>query len=258
MKRKINFNRFLPANGLQLACYKASVKYGAIVTDLKGKVGGQTFQGGAAGGQLKNSSRPVKAITGQSKLNGSSYTRVIETKSNLATVASAWRGLDDSQRLSWLTGAVNFPFKNKYGNLYTPSGFQLFMSVNTNLLAVGIAYRFDCPTPPILHATPEILMAYDTSTPGALYLNTVVPADSVVILYACVSQSTGKTITAGRMKAIKILPTASYVANNVGGDYIAVFGTIPEAGNIWFQAVMTDLASGRLCLPATFQLLYPT
>jgi hypothetical protein len=106
----------------------ARVQYGVIVTELKGKINGQVFQGGANGFVLRN-----KGYT-----RGSTSVLRQAANNNLVTNTSNWRNLTDGQRASWNSGTANWLFTNKFGATYTGSGFQVFNSLNTTLLSLGL------------------------------------------------------------------------------------------------------------------------
>lgn len=256
MKKHINFSMHAPWS-FGLALRRAVVKYGTIITEIKGKVGGNVFQGGTAGPQMKNKQNFGRGHwLGSGKLTKADAGRVIQSTGNLATVASSWRGVADADRASWVTAAPNFPFKNKFGQPYTASGYQLFMSVNTNLLAVGIALTDVAPVPITLLVTPSVSVTCDATIPTTYLLTVRVPADYALILYATVSQSVGRNLTAGRLKAIKVIQHSTLTGVDVTPEYTAVFGTPPVSGNIWFTGVLTSLATGQLCQPYNFLLNY--
>lgn len=98
----------------------ARVQYGTIVTEIKGKVQGQVFQGGNVGFLLRN-----KGYT-----KGIASTARNEANQKLSANASAWRSLTDTQRGQWAALAPDWLFYNKFGASYQGSGFQIYMSYN--------------------------------------------------------------------------------------------------------------------------------
>jgi len=105
----------------------ALVKYGALITEIKGKVNGQVFQGGNAGFVLRNkNSRP-----GNDSLSRSAATNL------MSQVAGSWRYLSPAERLAWSTAAENWLFVNRYGETYTGSGYQMYCAYNRRLIQRG-------------------------------------------------------------------------------------------------------------------------
>jgi len=107
----------------------ASVKYGGIVTGLKGKVGGQVFQGGNGVQVMRNKGN---------SLGRSSGTRNAAT-ANLVTITTAWRNISDAERRSWYAANTTWPFTDKFGNVYYGNGYQMFVAYNRALLALNVA-----------------------------------------------------------------------------------------------------------------------
>lgn len=102
----------------------ASVKYGTIVTELKGKIGGNVFQGGRAAPTLKKLWGYIRKQD-QAQLSWNNIKRA-----EFAVVTQTWRTLTDEQRTSWSAAAPSFPFYNKFGDSYTGTGYQLYMQCN--------------------------------------------------------------------------------------------------------------------------------
>ena len=103
------------------------VRFGSIVTEGAGKVGGQIIQRGSFGQILRNLRPPI--IRKQE----------FETKnrSNVSRVASLWRLLSASDKSSWGVLASGLTRYNKFGVAYTPSGYQIFLECNLNISFLG-------------------------------------------------------------------------------------------------------------------------
>jgi hypothetical protein len=121
----------------------ASIKYAGIITELKGSIGGVTFQrcGNALSVRSNPSHKKAFTIQGQSSRN------------LFASCVSAWRGLTLSEKAAWSAAASSYPTVDKWGNPTILNGFQIFMYVNRFLLT-GFPI-------PVFHAypyTPHALM----------------------------------------------------------------------------------------------------
>ena len=114
----------------------ATVTYGGGVSELKGSVGGVTFQRNKSG-------TIVKRKTYYPNNPGS----VQSTNQNyLAKIVSSWQGLSSARRAQWDVIAAAHDHTTPWGDTKTLSGFQFFMSNNLNLLATGQAIYVDQPT----------------------------------------------------------------------------------------------------------------
>lgn len=115
----------------------ASVKYGTIVTELKGSIGGLTFQkcGSALSVRSNPKHKQAFSVYGQTSRN------------TFAACVSYWRGLSLSQKAAWAAVASTYPTVDKWGNPVILNGFQIFMYLNrfrligfTNPILTAVSY----------------------------------------------------------------------------------------------------------------------
>ncbi len=224
---------------------RASVKYGAIVSELKGKLGGQVFKGGASGGVMMTKNQLTGATSNGSKLTKADAGRVVNAQKNIGNNASAWKDLTTEQRATWIAAAPNFPFKNKFGETYTPSGYQLYMSVNTNLSLVGVATLTDAPEVPVLESCPAFTVVSSTSPTATFYMAGTIPAGYKMTMYATAPMSAGRAVTKGNKKAILVFDETQTFPVSLDTAYSKIFGTLPSAGTVWFEGKLTKADAGR-------------
>jgi len=95
-------------------------KFGAIVTDGRGKLGGHFFSknkgGPFIGSKVSNSAKITKKYGRRNRF--------------IITTSRAWRNLTDAQRSSWNAAVSDFSKTDIFGDLRNPSGFNLFSSIN--------------------------------------------------------------------------------------------------------------------------------
>jgi len=111
------------------------LKLGSVVTDVSGKLGGQSYMRTANGWMVRNTSYPVQRNSQAQQLQ----------KSRIAEQASAWRNLTEAQKTGWGEASFLFPQVSSVGNTYYLSGFTLFVKFNTNLAGIGQGQRSDAP-----------------------------------------------------------------------------------------------------------------
>lgn len=145
----------------------ALIKFGMMMTDARGKLGGQVFTKTRSGATVRTKVTPANPQT----------TAQQAARSILGSLSSAWRGLEESDRLSWNAAVNDYSRTNIFGDSYLPSGKNLFVSLNGNLLNVGKTQLESAPTPagvPSLLLTSatvdtnaeEIALSYTGSEPG--------------------------------------------------------------------------------------------
>jgi len=149
---------------------KGTIKFSALITGIKGLVGGTVFSSVKSGAVLQNNVQAGqrqkgpgivgvshgayghsqgwqfnKRLASPGFLNpdGSQQPnpKNLASKQNLRTVSKAWAQLSDDDRATWYWVATNGPSKNRFGDKYTPSAYQAFMQYNLNLLTVGVSAR---------------------------------------------------------------------------------------------------------------------
>lgn len=99
----------------------ATIKFGAIVTDIRGKLGGHVFQKGNQSRVLKTNANPRKRV---------SYSNTT-MKNFIATNRNTWRGLSIARRQEWNAAAGNYTFQNAFNDNVIFNGFQFFLRLTT-------------------------------------------------------------------------------------------------------------------------------
>lgn len=209
----------------------AKVRYGSIVTEIKGGIAGQVFQGGNVGFVLRS-----KGYTpGISNVRRQSATRT------LSTVTSAWRSLSDSNRAAWEALALTWPFVDKFGNTYYGSGYQVFVSYNNALVAmeediVNTPAAFVMPTDPgtiTLNTLTTAAMAIDVPNLDLL-------ADNLQI-FASAPVSAGRNGNNIRMNFIDSFDYSIPGPFSLFTKYQSVYGAYHTGAKVFFKAVVRNL-----------------
>lgn len=228
----------------------ATVKFGTIVTDIKGKVGGNVFQGSKSGTTLKT----IDAIADSAKLTKADAGRVINTLPLTASIAGAWRNLTDAQRQSWVTGAVNYPAYNKFGVAYTPSGYQVFMTLNFQIVALGFALLTDCPVPVSIPDLPDFSMNYVPATNINLIFSIAITADFNVRVDATQPMAQGRKPKNSFYKTIAQLDSTATSPTDLYAAYTAVYGSVPGYAKLYFRLTYFSETTGQKGVPMIIEL----
>jgi len=223
----------------------ARVKYGAIVTDIKGKIGGTVFQGSKTGGVMKNNTAAAKSAGNGGSTTKADAGRVTLPKRNMTEIASTWKTLSAADRASWNLAAPNFPFIDKYGNAYTASGYQVYMSVNNNLAVTGQSMLSTAPPAPTLANMMPFGLSWLTLGTFTMALSSDVPAGYVCQLYATVGMSAGKAPRPGDYRLIQTTTAFGSITPSILSLWTAQFGTPVSGATVWVQGKLTEIATGR-------------
>lgn len=109
----------------------ASVKFGNVVSDARGKIGGMVYSRNTSGAYIRTKVTPVNPVS-----EFSSRSRGI-----FKTISQLWAtGLTDVQRAAWRTFASTHPFTNIFGDALILSGVAMFQAVNRRFGELGVTY----------------------------------------------------------------------------------------------------------------------
>jgi hypothetical protein len=212
------------------------IKFGAIITDGRNKIGGQVVSKNKAGSYMKNKVTPTNPqTTAQSSKRG-----------NVTSISQAWSGLTDTQRAAWNAAAINYAKSDIFGDLRHPSGFNLFMWLNLNLLNVG---ESQISTPPA-SATVSSLTSLAVNTLTAAGVITLdfgpdpVPANHILVVQASGNMSPGRAFSMSYVRLIEIFAAAEASPADIATAWIAKYGSPLAGKKVWFRAFLVNTVNG--------------
>ncbi len=104
----------------------ARVQYGSLITELKGSIGGTTFQVNSSGNVAKNK---VNRVQG-------GYPYQIAPKFNFSYISDYWNALSVEIKSEWNAFAAAQEIIDRWGTGKFLTGYQLFLSLQSNLLLI--------------------------------------------------------------------------------------------------------------------------
>jgi hypothetical protein len=114
----------------------ASITYGSIITDIKGSIGGISYQSNGGGKIARLRPSPInRASFGQN---------AVRNKFN--TVVASWGQTSLAQKQAWAALALAHPTTGYYGAVKQLNGFQLFNQLNSYRLITGSAISLNAPS----------------------------------------------------------------------------------------------------------------
>lgn len=106
----------------------AKIQYSAVVSDARGKVGGNVFTKGRFGPVARTKVSPVQPRT--------SFQR--QVRSRFTGLSKGWSGLaTDQGRAAWDAFAKANPVKDVFGNTRILTGHQMYLKLNAVILQCG-------------------------------------------------------------------------------------------------------------------------
>lgn len=206
------------------------IKWGALVVDGRGKLGGHVAAQNRGGSYLRTKvtpSNPQSTFqTGVRNLFGS--------------ISAGWSDLTASQRAAWNNAVDNWKNTNIFGDLKIPSGKALYQRLNQQAQVVGYSAL---DTPPVKEDLPPsnvtavtIDTTAETITATGLYSGT----DATIQVFSSGVVSAGTNFVKNLMRMIGHSGGSAYSPADAYEDYVARFGA-PSAGEkifIGFKAVL--------------------
>ena len=210
------------------------LKFGAIVTDGRGKIGGHVASKNRAGAYLRTKVTPSNPNT----------VAQLQARSILASLSQGWSQLTDSQRQGWNDAVKEWGTTDIFGDIKNPSGINLFVKLNSNLLNVGLASLSDVPAKSEVPAVILIDASYRIATDNVSITFNSALADGYIALVRATSKlSAGVSFVKSQFRVIGY---ENVVADNLAlvGGYGAKFGT-PSVGANIYVSVQFVLLNGQ-------------
>lgn len=221
----------------------AKIKFGMMMTDARGKLGGQVFSKNRAGAYVRTKVTPSNPRT----------IAQMESRAILGAQSSAWNQLTDPQRLTWEGAVENWKKTDIFGDLKTPSGKSLFVRINKNLEQSGQAVVLVAPDKmeiPVVSATG--VSGSVTDTEFVFDGLASVPAGMVMQIRATEMLPAGVNYVKNRLRVIDYIPAGAITGTDVWDAYVAKFGAPVADANIKFEVKYIGV-NGQAGVPLIFK-----
>jgi hypothetical protein len=214
------------------------IKWGALVTDGSGKLGGHVASSNSSGSYLRTKVTPTNRNTEAQT----------EVRGRLSAISSAWKGLSEAAVKAWNSAVSDFSSTDIFGDVKNPSGFTLYQKLNNNSLRNGGAAISTPPKPvSVPYATTFTPSVVHAGAVSIIFAVSPVPAGQVYEIKATKAMSTGVSFVKSEYRIISHLAAAEATPYVATSDYTAVFGTPGAAGEkVFFEVRICNLATGQM------------
>ena len=202
----------------------AKIKFGAMMVDASGKLGGQVFSKNRGGAYIRTKTTPLNPQT----------TAQMSIRGIFASISSAWSGLSEASRQSFNNLVSSYARTDIFGDLRNPSGKNLFQRLNQNLAISGQDNIIICSQPqevPFANLS-EVVLNSDDSEINLSYSGNA--TGSKVVVWATPPLSAGTSFVKNKLRQIGVLDGAEGISVNIVNEYIAKFGAFQDDSNIYF------------------------
>jgi hypothetical protein len=128
-------------------------KFGAIVVDGRGKLGGHVFSKNAAGSYMRTKTTPTNPQT--------SYQTAVRVL--FALISSGWSGLSNTVRNAWNDAVSEWQTTDVFGDLKKPTGKALYQRLNNQAQSAGFSA---VTTPPAKVDIPDGVITFGVFSLG--------------------------------------------------------------------------------------------
>lgn len=218
----------------------ALIKFGMMMTDARGKLGGHVFSKNRGGNYVRTNVVPNNP---QTSLQGS-------IRSLFATISSRWSQLTAAQRDGWQSQVNKFERTNVFGDRKVLSGKALFQSLNTEAMNAEMGIITDAPAPQeIISKIPIINQLYLDG--GALTLTVdatgKATAGGKTVVQATAPQTAGTFNAKNKFRTIEVFDSADDAILDLAAAYVDKFGTPAEGAKVFFR--LKDVGSNGQASP---------
>ena len=212
------------------------IKFGAIITDGRGSLGGHVMSRNTYGAIMRTKVTPVNRST----------TLQQNVRSSLTAIAQLWRSITDAQRAAWGSLAQEVSRTNIFGDSVKLTPFNLFIRLNRNLNAIGVSPISDAPALPTSVSVLSLTLTAKVAAGlvSLAYTLSAAGTGNHLLIQATPQVSAGISFVKSEYRQlVTIAATAAspYVAT---ASYAAMFGAPVLGKRIFVKAKVVNDASG--------------
>ena len=201
----------------------AKIKFGMMMTDASGKLGGQVFSKNRGGTYVRTKVTPSNPQT----------TAQMTVRGIFASISSAWSSLTESDRLSFNNLVDAYATTDIFGDLRNPSGKALFQRLNQNLEISGQAQITTCVPPEAVPFANIVSAIGDVPSTKFDVMTNGNTEGAKLVIWGTPSLSQGTTFVKNKLRQILVVDGGEAQTKDIWSAYVAKFGTPTEGANIY-------------------------
>ena len=225
----------------------ARVTYGSTITELKGSIGGTTFQSNRYGFSAKNKSHPRVSFSARRGAQ----------QGYSAFAMKSWGNLSDAQRSEWETFASSYPQYAKNNPTSELSGYAVFLKwQQLDMLRRGSASittyvpAQDSPSLPV--PTPTLTRTYNALSLGVSW--DISSTDWYCLLFASGPVPQTKTYIGSQTKYLQTIDSDDTTVD-ITTAFTSLYGRLPYLGEyVFLEFLLIKNDGGQVQARSSFQL----
>lgn len=224
----------------------ARILLGSTVAEIRGSQGGTTYSRNRFGNYTRNKTTPV---------NPRSTAQTV-ARTVFGGLSRSWSTLTELERQTWLEASAsgNYAKTNNFGLSYNPTGFNLFVGINSTLIRLGEALVNEAPS----HQVAQIILTIariGSPVTAASYPVDIMfsdnqsepPIGTLLLVEATMPKPEGVNfVSPNEFQEIVNSNDVTFGTGSNLLDYYEVrFGRLPAAGEkIFFRVRTVNLSNG--------------
>jgi hypothetical protein len=217
-----------------------SIKFSGLVTGIKGKIGGTVFQTNRNGYSAKNNTGK-----GHGYVIGDGGVARMKQNLRVATLASAWGTLTPEQRNAWINEATNWTFFNRFGDPYTPSGYELFLHVNLNLYVAEAISLTEPATQQEIFPVDRFVIQNNSISNFTVEWASPTANKFRILIYGSRQQKQGKSISGQTFKQISSIAANISLPYDLTNDLLNAYSILQVGATIWLKVDVVNIETGQ-------------
>ncbi len=221
------------------------VKFGMMMTEASGKLGGHVAAKNRGGAYVRTKVTPSNPRT----------VNQLAARNRVTNNAQGWRGLTQTQRTAWNNAVSNFKSTDIFGDIRNPSGINLYVKLNSNLSEAGQSLLTVPPLPGAVTGPATLTLTAAAGTPALSLAFTVspVPTGMSWIIRATAQQSPGKSFVKSLYRDLVVEAAAATSPFNLLSAYNTKFGTLVAGQAIFVEVIAVNNTTGQKSTPLAAQ-----
>lgn len=213
------------------------IKFGSIVVDGRGKLGGQVYSKNRGGSYVRNNAIPVNPQTPFQQAS----------RAILTQLSQQWSTLSQERIRAWNAATDKFKRNNIFGDAKKLSGKNLFTSLNKNLIEVNEDVLLDPPSPEDIVVPVKVTVGIEWDDGTLNFFVQPESASSVeyLTIRATPVVSAGTSFIKNKLRVVEVKPNANPQEEvDISASYVERFG-IPQPGDKIFVGVSSTNLAGQ-------------
>lgn len=216
----------------------ALIKWGMMVVDGRGKLGGHVLTKSRNGASVRTKVTPTNPQTSYQQANRATF----------GQLSSNWTSLSEAERKAWNEAVQEWQKTNIFGDLKSPAGRDLYISLNRNILQAGGTAIDVPPTKEGVKPNAITLVDYDLVNEDiTITLVELLATNERALVYFTKPMSPGRYNFSGAYRFFAAEPTNTFKIDFA--DYEARFGSLQVGKAIGVQVVVCNSVTGEKSPP---------